>query len=57
MQERVVTVTKISCDSVPYLDLDETEIDAMVADSRLHDLVIRIDRQNRIIDVCKNNSN
>ena len=47
-----IVITKISCDVVPYLNLSNAEIDALVEDERLHNLIIRIDKQNRIIDTC-----
>jgi len=49
---KTITVTKSNCLVVPYLDLSDEEIDALVEDIRLHPLIIRIDKQNRILDVC-----
>lgn len=49
----VVTVTKSNCDIVPYIDLTEKEIDALIDNAELHGLIIRVDKQNRVIDLCK----
>lgn len=50
---QVVTVIKSNCDIVPYIDLNDAEIDALVDNDELHALIIRIDKQNRVIDLCK----
>lgn len=51
--QQVVTVIKSNCDIVPYINLNDAEIDALIDDARLHDLIIRVDKQNRVIDLCK----
>lgn len=52
-QERIVTVVKSNCDIVPRIDLTLDEIDIIILDGRLHDLMMRIDKQESIIDLCK----
>ncbi len=51
--QQVVTVMKSNCDIVPYINLNDAEIDALIDDARLHDLIIRVDKQNRVIGLCK----
>jgi hypothetical protein len=50
--ERVITVTKSNCNIVPRIDLTLDEIDIIILDGRLHDLMMRIDKQEQIIDIC-----
>jgi hypothetical protein len=50
---RIVTVKKTNCDIVPYIDLNDAEIDGLVANIALHDVIVRIDKQSQIIDLCK----
>jgi hypothetical protein len=52
VQERVITVTKSNCSIVPRIDLTLDEIDIIILDGRLHDLMMRIDKQEQIIDIC-----
>jgi hypothetical protein len=52
VQERVITVTKSNCNIVPRIDLTLDEIDIIILDGRLHDLMMRIDKQEQIIDIC-----
>ena len=52
-QERIVTVVKSNCDIVPRIDLTLDEIDIIILDGRLHDLMMRIDKQEGIMDLCK----
>ena len=53
MPERVVTVTKVSCATVPYINLSEHQLDMLFRGKELHTLVLDIDKQSRIIDECK----
>jgi hypothetical protein len=48
----VITVTKSDCNIVPRIDLTLDEIDIIILDGRLHDLMMRIDKQEQIIDIC-----
>ena len=54
MQERIVTVTKVNCATVPYINLTEHQLDMLFKGKELHTLVLDIDKQSRIIDECKN---
>lgn len=49
----VITVEKVSCSTVPYINLSNSEIDALLLNVELHNLIVDIDKQSRIIDGCK----
>ena len=52
--EPKVIVTKVSdCSIVPYINLSEKQIDALILDELFHSVLIDIDKQSRIIDECK----
>lgn len=50
---KVITITKVDCSVIPYIDLSNEEIDLLFDNEFLHDLLVRVDKQNRIIDGCK----
>ena len=52
VQERVIVVNESNCDLVPRIGLTLDEIDIIILDSRLHDLLDRVDKQEQVIDVC-----
>lgn len=50
---RVTVVEKVSCSTVPYIELGNKEIDLLLSVAGLEQLIIDIDKQSRIIDDCK----
>ena len=47
-------VTKVSdCSIVPYIKLTDKQIDALLLDELFHSVIVDIDKQSRIIDLCK----
>ena len=51
--ERIVTVEVSSCSIVPYINLTDKQIDALLLDELFHSVLIAIDKQSQIIDECK----
>ncbi len=52
--EPKVIVTKVSdCSIVPYIKLTNKQIDALLLDELFHSVIVDIDKQSRIIDLCK----
>lgn len=50
---KIVIVTEVNCNAVPKIKLTVPELVAIHGMEELHDVVVRIDKQNRVIDLCK----
>ena len=51
--EKVITITESNCSIVPHIIITDEQFEQMYLDELFRPILIDIDRQSRIIDLCK----
>ena len=53
VEPEIKIVEMSDCSIVPYINLTDKQIDALLLDELFHSVLIAIDKQSQIIDECK----